>query len=134
MIAETSMLGFDAVAEKIPARERRILDTLSRVGPMTSGELMQALDARDPNSVRPRLTAMKEAGLVRVVGQRPCRAHGTVMKTWVVVGRDARSSGPTALADPADRPPGVATALTDAAGNGLLFPLDPPAPPPAWLR
>ena len=132
MIAETSTLALEGVAEKLPARERHIISVLRRLGPMTSGELMEALDARDPNSVRPRLTAMKEAGMVRVVGQRPCRVRGTTMRVWAVGADDARSSSTSALADPADGPPGMAP--IDAAGNGLLFALDPPAPPPAWLR
>lgn len=38
----------------------------------------------DVNSVRPRLTALVEAGLVETAGKRPCRVSGVTVHTWRV--------------------------------------------------
>ena len=48
---------------------------------MTADTLMAAMGYMDPNNVRPRLTELKQAGLVRVIGKARNR-HWKSVAVW----------------------------------------------------
>lgn len=54
-----------------PARSRAILSTIEAAGvPMTDRGIMLALKFTDPNRVRPRVTELVGAGVLREVGEQ----------------------------------------------------------------
>lgn len=55
--------------EDAPTRRKIIYQELRESGPMTAETLMAVMGYMNPNSVRPRLTELKEQGLVRAVGK-----------------------------------------------------------------
>ena len=70
---ETRREGLQAVSARISPRHALIIAAL-RSGPKTAPELAEWLGFSDLNSVKPRITELKKAGLVGVVGKRP-NAH-----------------------------------------------------------
>jgi len=74
--------AFHAGAALLGARAKRILAELRRNGPGTDRELMKRLGFHDPNSVRPRITELIRAGLVREAESRQCAV--TLRKVRVV--------------------------------------------------
>lgn len=68
-----------------PTRRRILFDALKKYGPQTVDEPMDRLGYTDPNAVRPRLTELKETGLVEVVKTRKSRRTGKNTSVWQVV-------------------------------------------------
>lgn len=93
-IAETSRFAFEAVRRTLQRREAEVLGGLSEyrdargVDP-TSYELLRWLQAANPaidlNGIRPRLTALRDAGAVETTGKRACAVTGKRVFTWAVV-------------------------------------------------
>jgi hypothetical protein len=68
-------------------RRQLVLDTIGNAA-MTAHEILTAMlsagvvDYYDPNFVRPRLTELKELGLVETVGKRKCERTGKNVAIW----------------------------------------------------
>lgn len=67
---ETRREAYYESRDGAPTRRREIYQALRERGEMTAEELMAALGYRDPNNVRPRLTELKDAGLIEAIGKR----------------------------------------------------------------
>lgn len=86
-MADTSLQVYREIAPSLPAREAAVLDALRQhQAPPTAYELFEWMSARrlaaDLNSVRPRLTALLEKGLVAAGDKRPCGVTGHTVYTW----------------------------------------------------
>lgn len=79
--AETRRQAYYESRESAPSRKKLIYQTLEERGPMTANELMEWLGYTDPNCVRPRLSELKEEGLV--VAERTKRnRQGRAVALW----------------------------------------------------
>jgi DNA-binding Lrp family transcriptional regulator len=75
--------NFRALRASLPESRREVLEALMRLGSGTGGDVAQAL-GRSVLSVRPRLTELKEAGLIEEVGvRRTHRADGFTIRETV---------------------------------------------------
>lgn len=87
IIHETRCEGHKSVLDKKTERQKLILDILGD-RQMTVSEVVKAmLDSGvisyyDRNFVAPRLTELKEAGKVKVVGKRTCIMSGKMIAVW----------------------------------------------------
>ena len=89
----TSETRREGLEEVLPKREVRASIILSVLGDrqMTVSEIVkELLDTGviryyDRNFVAPRLTELKEEGLVKVVGKRPCIMSGKNIAVWAAV-------------------------------------------------
>jgi hypothetical protein len=80
---------------------RAIFNELLRSSvPMTDRELMQALNQQDPNNIRPEITRLKQAGLIREAGKVRCIWSGRLVRTTEPTGADYRPRGAPADPDP----------------------------------
>ena len=87
IVEETRRKGYESV---VPKRADRCDVILSVLGDkqMTVSELVKALlddgiiRYYDRNFVAPRLTELKEAGKVRVIGKRACIMSGKMIAVW----------------------------------------------------
>lgn len=77
-----------------PTRRKAIYQRLVEGGPMTADTLMAAMGLMDPNNVRPRLTELKKAGLVRAVGKARNRAGKNVTLWAAVPPEDIKRAAP----------------------------------------
>lgn len=57
------------IQDDAPTRRKVIYQKLRTGGPMTAESLMAAMGFMDPNQVRPRLTELRDAGLIREAGK-----------------------------------------------------------------
>ncbi len=84
---ETRRASYDAIKTKRTDRRNLILEMLGG-RQLTASELTEELLAKgyiryyDRNFVAPRLTELKEAGIVETVGKRPCRRTGKNVAIW----------------------------------------------------
>lgn len=78
---ETRRAAYYDSRETAPTRRKAIYRRLVEGGPMTADTLMAAMGFMDPNNVRPRLTELKKAGLVRAIGKARNRA-GKQVTLW----------------------------------------------------
>ena len=83
---ETRRDAYYESREGAPTRRREIYQHLKENGEKTAEELMQALGYHDPNNVRPRLTELKEAGLIEACGKKKS-ASGRSVAIWRVCER-----------------------------------------------
>lgn len=83
--AETRRAAYQDIRVKRTRRQEEILRTITGYGPMTAEELMDALGYRDPNQVRPRLTELAKAGVLRPEGKRISRRSGKMTAVWALV-------------------------------------------------
>ena len=81
---ETRREAYYESRESAQTRRKQIYQKLRDGGPMTADTLMAAMGFMDPNNVRPRLTELKEAGLVRVIG-RARNLRGRSVAVWEAV-------------------------------------------------
>lgn len=87
---ETRKEGHESVIDKKKDRHNLILDILGD-RQMTVSEIVKAmLDSGviayyDRNFVAPRLTELKDAGIVEVVGKRTCIMSGKNVAVWAAV-------------------------------------------------
>ena len=83
--AETRREAYEESRVTSPKRWKLIYNCLLQNGGMTAAEIADKLGYKDMNSVRPRLTELKEAGLVEVTGRRPSPRTGRSTAVWEVV-------------------------------------------------
>lgn len=81
---ETRRAAYYEAMEAAPTRRKQIYQKLRECGPMTADTLMAAMGYMDPNNVRPRLTEMRDDGLVRVIGKAKNR-RGKSVAVWEAV-------------------------------------------------
>lgn len=81
---ETRREAYYDSREGAQTRRKLIYQKLVESGPMTADTLMAAMGYMDPNNVRPRLTELKEAGLVRVIGKAR-NLRGKSVAVWEAV-------------------------------------------------
>ena len=87
IVEETRREGYESVASKRADRCDVILAILGN-RQMTVSEIVKALldegtiEYYDRNFVAPRLTELKEAGKVKVVGKRKCIMSGKMIAVW----------------------------------------------------
>jgi predicted transcriptional regulator len=75
-IADTSLRAYERVCLTLSARERAVLLSLCDAGvALTGGELAERMGL-DRTSIRPRLTALCDAGVIRKLPARVSRAKG----------------------------------------------------------
>lgn len=88
--ADTSREALASVGRTLARREANVLDALARMirhgVPPTAYELLKFMQVADPtldvNGVRPRLTALKDAGRVQTAGKRVCAVTDKRVFTW----------------------------------------------------
>lgn len=68
-----------------PTMRRIIYGALKKNGASTSDELMEMLGLSDPNSVRPRLTELRQDGLIEATGKKPSKRTGRSLAVYEVV-------------------------------------------------
>lgn len=87
IVEETRRAGYESVVDKRADRSDVILSILGSKQ-MTVSEIVKALlddgiiKYYDRNFVAPRLTELKEAGKVKVVGKRKCIMSGKMIAVW----------------------------------------------------
>ena len=92
---ETRRKSYADIGPKRGTRARMIYEALVEQGDMTAEELTELLVKRgdipsfDLNYVRPRLTEMKDARMVRAEGKRPSRHSGKDTAVWHAVREEA---------------------------------------------
>ena len=85
--AITRREAHESIIPKAAARRQLILNTLGDKA-MTAHELTDALLAQghiryyDRNYVSPRLTELKQAGMIQTVGRRVCPRTGKTVAVW----------------------------------------------------
>lgn len=75
-------------------RRQQIMEAIIEHGPMTVDELMDHLGYHDPNSVRPRLTELTQAGALCTIGKRKSRRSGKLVAVWAI--NEQKSTAPGA--------------------------------------
>jgi hypothetical protein len=88
-IALTSRLAYAELQEELQPREREVLDALGRgLEAPTAYELLERMRAAHPqfdvNSIRPRLTSLRDKGRIFEGNKRRCRVTGRIAWTWTV--------------------------------------------------
>ena len=63
---------YDGRADVFTKRQIQIIGALERTYPMTDRQIMHALGYTDMNAVRPRITELIDAGVLREVGETKC--------------------------------------------------------------
>ena len=90
ILQETRRESFEAVKQDAAARRRVILEILTEKGGMTAREVSAELFRRgitptdERNFAAPRLTELKEAGKIVVVGKKQCAHSGRNVAVWAV--------------------------------------------------
>ena len=82
--AETRREAYYESQNQAPTRRYEIYRLLKENGPMTSDEIMDALGYTSPNSVRPRLTELKQAGILETCGKKLSKCGKVHIAVWQV--------------------------------------------------
>ena len=72
-------------APVLGARASMILNLFRHYGAMTDREVMRRLGYHDPNTTRPRVTELIQAGVLREVGQTIDSASGKAVRVCAIV-------------------------------------------------
>lgn len=93
-VTETSIQAYREIAPSLPKREAAVLNAMqwhsyyAGFAFPTAYELFEQMRRRglatDLNSVRPRLTALEQRGLIEKGEKRTCTVTGKTAFTWVV--------------------------------------------------
>ena len=87
---ETRRESYHAVIPTVNQRKKLILTILSECGPMTAQEVAYELHKRgytptyERNFAAPRMTELKEAGAIEVIGKKKCFMSGRSVAVWAV--------------------------------------------------
>lgn len=68
-----------------PTRRYEIYRLLKEGGPMSSEEIMERLRCDNPNCIRPRLSELKQAGLIDTCGKTKSKYGNVHIAVWQVV-------------------------------------------------
>ena len=89
-IRQTSTEAYHAIRDQGLLSQRRfeVYETLVMYGPATAGEMVAAARARGIEALRhsliPRLAELKTLGVIKEVGERPCKRSGHNCVVWDV--------------------------------------------------
>ena len=89
-IRETSREAYRHLIEtgQLKGRQAAALDAVIKYGPATSGEIIaKGMLGDNTNLWRSRFVDLQARGLIREVGQRPCRISGRMCLLWEATGR-----------------------------------------------
>lgn len=81
----TRQAAYEDIKPQMGPRQDMIYWCLVQHGPMTADRIMTRIGKRDPNNVRPRLTELRQAGMVRVCGKGPSAVTGKMVAVWEAV-------------------------------------------------
>lgn len=81
---ETRREAFYESQNTADTRKKEIYGVLERYGPMTSEEIMDCLGFSNPNCIRPRLTELKEEGLIETCGKKLAKCGRIHIAVWQV--------------------------------------------------
>jgi hypothetical protein len=90
-IKRTSQLAYEGLVAsgQLKGKCMRILSVLTEGGPATSGEVIEQFsDVKNVNAERGRFTELQARGLIRQIGERPCKVSGRLCIVWAPTGRD----------------------------------------------
>jgi hypothetical protein len=94
-IKRTSRLAYEGLVAsgQLKGKCQRYLSALIEHGPATSGEVIAEISSRDyimrnVNAERGRFTELQARGLIRQIGERPCKISGRLCIVWAPTGRD----------------------------------------------
>lgn len=91
---ETRRAAYEDIKPQRGPRQDMIYWCLVQHGPMTADRIMSRLGMRDPNSVRPRLTELRQAGMAQVIGKALSADTGKMVALWdAITQKDAAYSG-----------------------------------------
>lgn len=83
--AQTSLWAYQEVlGDSLALTEsyKEIVEVLNKKYGFTAYEIARYCGYSDPNKVRPRMTELKKAGIIRTVGQRPDRITRKTSYMW----------------------------------------------------
>ena len=87
---ETRMEAYIESRAEVSTMRRKVYETL-KYGPMTAETLMAAMGFMNPNSIRPRLTELRDAGMIRAKGKTKNPA-GRNVTLWEVIPENERTA------------------------------------------
>jgi predicted HTH transcriptional regulator len=82
-----SLAAYEAEETKLSARAQAVLAWISQHGPHTDREVMKGMGFQEPNSVRPRITELIDAGKLMEVCSRRCPVTGKSVRVVDVRGQ-----------------------------------------------
>lgn len=91
---ETRREAYYESREDAPTRRKMIYQRLLSDGPMSGDTLMAAMGFMNPNCVLPRLTELRDDGLIRSIGKTKNRAGHTVTLWEAIPPEDIESAAP----------------------------------------
>lgn len=71
----------------IRGQQERVLGSIVRRGPSTSGELLSWMEIENVNAWRARFTELQARGLIHEITQRECKITGRLAVVWDYTGR-----------------------------------------------
>lgn len=83
MIHENSVAAYHSEADRLSRRAWLVLAWISQHGPATDRQVMEGMGFKEPNAVRPRITELRDAGMLLEIRSTKCPVTG---KTVRVVG------------------------------------------------
>lgn len=83
--AETRREAYYESQNTAPTRRYEIYRMLKEGGPMSSEEIMERLRCDNPNCIRPRLSELKQAGLIETCGKTLSKYGNIHIAVWQVV-------------------------------------------------
>lgn len=91
---ETRREAYYESREDAPTRRKMIYQRLLSDGPMSGDTLMAAMGFMNPNCVLPRLTELRDDGLIRSIGKTKNRAGHTVTLWEAIPPEEIKSAAP----------------------------------------
>lgn len=83
---ETRREAYEAALPKMGSMEDKVLSILMEYGPQTAEEIMDRMQTRNANNVRPRLTGLMKKGFVKATGKK-MNCSGRNVAIWEAVER-----------------------------------------------
>jgi hypothetical protein len=87
MRSVTSLNAYNTLKNKgfLTGLQSKVYNTLFNNGPLTQGEAWnEYLSEYQRHSIAPRFAELEKMGVIRTVGERPCRLTGVVALEWDV--------------------------------------------------
>lgn len=81
---ETRREAYYEAQTKAPTRRYEIYRLLKESGPMSSEEIMEQLRIDNPNCIRPRLSELKQAGLIETCGKTLSKYGNIHIAVWQI--------------------------------------------------
>lgn len=89
---DTSLQAYEDLLDKLNDRQYDVLEELYDVAPATARELGdEKFPGKTVNYYRPRLTELKNLGMVAEKGKRECEVSGKKAITWMLTKKGVRA-------------------------------------------